>query len=149
MGKKYPLTIAGSSDNVEKAKEVINDIVYFKHHPITHEGFTHEELEVEEWLWKFIIGPKGSEMCHIQNSFRVTVNIPRENYKDTGANPNVLIVGQEIDVERAKKHISKVLWNAENNPGGGRGREDAAMGDDRDNDDEVDPIAAQYLYRRK
>jgi len=147
--KKYPITVAGSAEGVEKAKEVISDIVYYKHHPITHEGFVHEELEIEEWLWKFIIGPKGSEMRHIQNSFRVMVNIPRENWKDTGANPNVLIVGQEIDVERAKKHIQKVLWNAENNPGGGRGREDAAMGDERDNDDAVDPIAAQYLYKRK
>merc|ERR550525_1252 len=146
--KKYPITIAGSSENAEKAKEVINDIVYYKHHPITHEGFTHEELEIEEWLWKFLIGPKGSEMRHIQNSFKVMVNIPRENWKDTGACPNVLVVGQEMDVERAKKHIQKILWNAENNPGGG-GREDKAMGHDRDGDDEVDPIAAQYLYKRK
>merc|ERR1712061_841215 len=146
--KKYPITIAGSTEAVEKAKEVINDIVYYKHHPITHEGVIHEEMEIEEWCWKFIIGPKGSEMRHIQNSFKVTVNIPRDNYKDTGCNPNVLIVGEQHNVEKAKKHIEKVLYAAEHDTGG-RGREDKAMGDDRDNDDEVDPIAAQYLYKRR
>merc|ERR1712203_5232 len=121
-------TIAGASDNVEKAKAVITDIVYYKHHPITHEGMVHEEMEIEEWLWKFIIGPKGSELRHIQNSFKVSVNIPRDNYKDTGSNPNVLVVGEQQNVERAKKHIEKVL-NAEHNQGG-QGREDKAMGDE-------------------
>merc|ERR1719476_23668 len=144
--KKYPLTIAGSAEKVEKAKEVINDIVYYCHHPITHEGVAHEELEVDEWLYKFLIGPKGSELRHIQNSFKVAVNIPRDNVKDTGSNPNVLIVGEQHNVEKAKKHIEKVLYAAEHDTGG-RGREDKAMGDDRDN--EVDPIAAQYLYKRR
>merc|ERR1712050_488004 len=146
--KKYPLTIAGSAEKVEKAKEVINDIVYYYHHPITHEGTVHEELEIEEWLYKFLIGPKGSEMRHIQNSFKVSVNIPRDNYRDTGSNPNLLIVGEAGDVARAKKHIEKVIYNAEHNPGG-NGREDKAMGDERDGNDEIDPVAAQYLYKRK
>merc|ERR1712113_651433 len=116
--KKYPVTIAGSSEAVEKAKEVLNDIVYYGHHPLTHEGVIHEELEIEEWCYKFIIGPKGSEMRHIQNSFKVTVNIPRNNFKDTGACPNLLIVGLAHDVEKAKKHIEKVIYNAENDIGG-------------------------------
>lgn len=147
--KKYPLTIAGSQEKVDKAKEVINDIVYYCHHPLTHEGVTHEELEVEEWTYRFLIGPKGSELRHIQNSFKVAVNIPRDNVKDTGSNPNVLVVGEQQNVERAKKHIEKVLWNAEHNQGG-QGREDKAMGDERDNDDDdLDPQAAMYLYKRR
>merc|ERR1712194_986474 len=135
--KKHPISIAGSTEAVDRAKEVLNDIVYYGHHPITHEGVVHEELEIGEWQYAYIIGPKGSEMRHIQNSFKVTVNIPRDNYKDTGANPNVLVVGLPNDVERAKKHIEKIIYNAENNQGG-RGREDKAMGDDRDQNDEVD-----------
>merc|ERR1712113_427328 len=146
--KKYPLSIAGSTEKVEKAKEVINDIVYYTHHPITHEGVVHEELEIEEWTYRFLIGPKGSELRHIQNSFKVSVNIPRDNVRDTGSNPNVLVVGEQHNVEKAKKHIEKVLYNAEHDTGG-RGREDKAMGDDRDNDDDVDPVAAQYLYKRR
>merc|ERR1712176_1512637 len=107
--KKYPLSIAGSNENVDKAKEVIGDIVYYGHHPITHPGVVHEEMEIEEWTYRFIIGPKGSEMRHIQNSFKVNVNIPRDNYRDTGSNPNLLIVGEAGDVARAKKHIEKVI----------------------------------------
>merc|ERR1719277_1895475 len=138
--KKYPLSIAGSNENVDKAKEVIGDIVYYGHHPITHEGIVHEEIEIEEWTYAFVIGPKGSEMRHIQNSFKVQVQIPRADYLVTGSNPNLLIVGEPQDVERARKHIEKVIYNGANNMGG-KGREDKAMGDDRDNDDEVDPIA--------
>merc|ERR1712190_556919 len=117
-----------------------NDIVYFRHHPITHPDVTHKEMEIEDWTYRFIIGPKGSEMRHIQNSFKVNVNIPRADY--------LVIVGLPTDVERARKHIEKVIWNGEHNMGG-QGREDKAMGDDRDNDDEVDAVAAQYLYKRK
>merc|ERR1719277_593548 len=146
--KKYPLSIAGSNENVDKAKEVIGDIVYYGHHPITHPGIVHEEMEIEEWTYRFIIGPKGSEMRHIQNSFKCAVNIPRDNYRDTGSNPNLLIVGEAHNVSRCKKHIEKIIYNAENNPGG-NGREDKAMGDDRDNNDEIDAVAAQYLYKRK
>jgi hypothetical protein len=33
----------------------------------------HEELDVEEWAFRYIIGSKGSEMKHIQHNWKVTV----------------------------------------------------------------------------
>merc|ERR1739849_33250 len=65
--------------SVELGKEIINSIVDYGHHEITHPGFVHTEVEVEEWKYKYLIGTKGSEMRHIQNSFHVKVNIPREH----------------------------------------------------------------------
>ena len=37
----------------------------------------HEELEVENWALRYIIGSKGSEMKHIQHNWKVTV---KRNY---------------------------------------------------------------------
>merc|ERR1719498_2048941 len=76
--KKYKVTIAGPVKNVEKCKEVINDIVNFGHHEITHPGDGHEEVEVPEWCYAAIIGKKGCELRHIKNSYGVKVNIPRD-----------------------------------------------------------------------
>merc|ERR1712061_845414 len=98
-GKKVKVTIAGAQKNVEKAKEVINDIIMYGHHEITHEGMVHEEVEVEEWAYAAIIGKKGCELRHIQKTFKVNVNIPRkihENNKvlDISENQNVVVVGE-------------------------------------------------------
>jgi rRNA processing protein Krr1/Pno1 len=120
--KKFKVGIAGSAEAVEKAKAVINDIVMYYHHEITHPGQVHEEFEVPDWMYRFIIGSKGSEMRHIQNSYKVRVYIPREH----SSNQNVVVVGEKPDVAKAKAYIDKVMWNAEHQPQGGRGREDKA-----------------------
>lgn len=146
--KKFPVSVAGSGDGVQTAKEVINDIVYFRHHKITHPDIVHADMEVEETYYRFIIGPKGSEMRHIQNSFKVDVNIPREGHQDTGACPNLLIVGMPDGVESAKAHIEKLIHNADNMKPAAR--EDKPIDDERNKgDDEVDAEAAKYLIKKK
>lgn len=142
--KKYKVTLAGNAAAVEKAKEVINDIVMYYHHPITHPDQVHEEIEVPVWYLSYIIGKGGSELKHIQNNYKVKLNVPREQ----SVNKNVVIVGERYNVDRAKAYVEKVLWNAENAPRGrdrGEGGGDDGWGDEG----EDEPWMKQYLYQRR
>eukprot|EP00913_Durusdinium_trenchii_P018744 g17614.t1 len=94
----------------------------YGHHEVTHPDQTHEEMEVEEWAYKFLIGKAGSELRHIQNNYKVKVNIPRPHSECQ----NVVIVGGVGDVSRAKDYIDNLMWKAQNQPAGGRGQ-DAAI----------------------
>merc|ERR1711865_755416 len=78
-------------DNTEKAKDVIESIINYYHHEITHPGLAHVEMEVEQWAYSFIIGKAGSEMRHIQKNWDVKVYIPREH----SANQSVVVVGKK------------------------------------------------------
>merc|ERR1711957_1161872 len=57
-GKKYAVTIAGKKEDAENAKKVIEDIVMFYHHPITHEGMEHLEMQIDPWSYSYLIGTK-------------------------------------------------------------------------------------------
>jgi len=142
---KFKIKLAGNAKQVEEAKEVINAIMQYQHHEITHPGQTHEELELEQWAYSFIIGRGGSEMKHIQNNFSVKVVIPRENSQ----NKNVLVVGQPKDAERAKAYIEKVIYEAETKQKKDP-REDkpADSGDKWGDDDPVEPGCEGYVYKR-
>jgi rRNA processing protein Krr1/Pno1 len=140
--KKYKVTLSGSSASVEQGKEIIQSIVDYGYHPATHPDFMHKEVEVAEYQYKYLIGTKGSEMRHIQNSFHVKVNIPRAH----SAIQNVVVVGCEQDVDRALKHIEKVLWNAEQPKG--RGAQESSI-DPWAGEEEVEDWMSPYLYKRK
>jgi len=139
--KRTMVTIAGKAENVEKAKEVVNDIVMYYHHEITHPGEVHEELEIEEWNYRFIIGKAGSELRHIEKNYKVRVRIPRE---DT-PNKNVVVVGEKRNVERGRDYIYNALEKA--NEPKGRGAADKAD-DHWGEDGDIDQEAARYLYKR-
>jgi len=142
-GKKYKVTVAGKSENVEKAKQVLNDIMMYFHHEVTHPGDAHEELEIESWQYSFLIGPKGSMLRHIQNNFHVRVHIPRE----TSLNQNVVVVGDAGDVARAKANIEKVLWNAANQV---KGRDRSDQADDGWGEEgEEEEWMKQYMFKRR
>lgn len=139
--KKYKVTVAGAKADVEKAKEVINDIVMYYHHEITHPGEVHEEMEVYPSQFNFIIGTKGSQLKHIQKNYNVKVNIPRPGE----LNSNVLIVGLKEDVTRAKACIDKILTNAAS---GGGGRREPTGEDFWDGEDDVEPELQKYIFKR-
>jgi len=141
--KKYKVTLAGKKDDVNKAKQVIENIVSYGYHEITHPGQTHEEIEVEPWAYKFLIGKAGSELRHIQNNYKVKVNIPREH----SVCQNVVVVGGPGDVARAKDYIDNVLWKAQNQPTGRRDG-DAAIDTWGQEEEEEDWMKA-YIYKRK
>eukprot|EP00931_Biecheleriopsis_adriatica_P113239 TRINITY_DN881_c0_g1_i8.p1 TRINITY_DN881_c0_g1~~TRINITY_DN881_c0_g1_i8.p1 ORF type:complete len:537 (+),score=217.42 TRINITY_DN881_c0_g1_i8:82-1692(+) len=141
--KKYKVTLAGKKENVETCKEVINHICLYGYHEITHPDQSHEVLEeVPQWAYSFLIGKAGSELKHIQNNYKVKVNIPREH----SACQSVVVVGLKHDVERAKGYIEKLLWNAENQSKG-RDRQDGATDHWGDEEAEEDWMKA-YLYKR-
>eukprot|EP00929_Paragymnodinium_shiwhaense_P124289 TRINITY_DN9944_c0_g2_i1.p1 TRINITY_DN9944_c0_g2~~TRINITY_DN9944_c0_g2_i1.p1 ORF type:complete len:533 (+),score=214.05 TRINITY_DN9944_c0_g2_i1:84-1601(+) len=142
-GKRHKVTIAGATKNVEKAKEVINDILMYGHHEVTHPGDVHEEMEVPEWCYAALIGKKGSELKHIQNSFHVKVNIPRE----TSLNQNVVVVGDAMGVKRAKAHIEKALYNFQNQVKG-RDRNEGGAEDPWGAEEPMEDWMKQYMYKR-
>ncbi|CAK0896822.1 unnamed protein product, partial [Prorocentrum cordatum] len=126
--KRTMVTIAGKAENVEK---------------ITHPGQVHEELEIEEWNYRFIIGKAGSELRHIEKNYKVRARIPR----DETPNRNVVVVGEKRDVERAVAYIYNAIAKA--NEPRGRGASDKAE-DFWGPDDDIsgDPELARYLYKR-
>merc|ERR1719356_185381 len=141
--KKCKIDMGGPKEQVEKCKEVIDHILRYGHHEITHPGETHEELQVEEWAYGAIIGPKGSELRHMQKTFQVKINIPRE----TSLNQNVVIVGMPNNVTRCKAYIERIVHNFLNQTRG-RGREDKAD-DGWGDEEEVEAWMKPYLYQRK
>jgi len=102
---KVKVGLAGPKDKVALCRNLIKDITRYYHTPITHPETIHEELQIDEKYYSYIIGQKGSEIKHIQNSLKVSLHMPD---KDT-VNPNVVIVGEAAAVERAKAHIAKLM----------------------------------------
>ncbi|CAK0911462.1 unnamed protein product [Prorocentrum cordatum] len=141
--KRTMVTIAGKGENVEKAKEVINDIVMYYHHEITHPGDVHEELEIEEWNYRFIIGKAGSELRHTEKNYKVRVRIPR----DETPNRNVVVVGEKRNVERAVAYIHNVIAKAAEPRGRGAGDKAEDFWGEED-DISGDPELSRYLYKR-
>jgi len=106
--KTVKVGIAGDKDKVAKAKQMMKEILKFHHHPITHPGVTHVEIDVEAHLYSVVIGPRGSAIKHIQNSYDVKVHIPNED----SSTDKVLIVGAASDCNLAKKYIAKMIEKA-------------------------------------
>lgn len=135
------ITIGGLSENVQEAKAVIDQLAKEFYHPITHPGKIAKHVPIENWNnLSFIIGTKGSEIKHMKNSFIVDVHIPNEVNK----NDHIVIVGDEIGVSRCVKHIEGIIYKAENRPQRGEERYDPEAADD----DYIDPIAQEYVYKR-
>eukprot|EP00746_Dinoflagellata_sp_MGD_P161124 gnl/MRDRNA2_/MRDRNA2_88164_c0_seq1.p1 gnl/MRDRNA2_/MRDRNA2_88164_c0~~gnl/MRDRNA2_/MRDRNA2_88164_c0_seq1.p1 ORF type:complete len:408 (+),score=113.86 gnl/MRDRNA2_/MRDRNA2_88164_c0_seq1:115-1338(+) len=144
MTKKMKVGFAGKKADVEQAKQVVSDIVMYYHHEITHPGLVHEEMEIEQWQFPYVIGKGGSESRHIQNSYRVKMYIPNEH----AANDKLLIVGEALNVERAKRYVQNALESAgEKARSGGRGGTEGA--EDYWGDEEHEPWMDQFMYKRK
>jgi len=139
--KKYPISVAGSKENTDKAKDCIESIINYYHHEITHPGLDHVEMDVEAWHYSFIIGRQGSEMRHIQKNWDVKVYIPREN----SANQSVVIVGMKKDCEAARQYIEKQIASA-----GDRTKEKRQdKPDDHWGNEEEEPWMKPFMYKRK
>ena len=142
LGKKYKVTLAGKSENVEACKQAITNIAMYGYDEATHPGFSHEELDIPQWAYSFLIGKAGSELRHIQNNYKVKVNIPREH----SMCQSVVCVGEKVNVERAKTYIEKLIWNAENQSKG-REKAEGAVDTWGQEEDEEDWMKA-YMYKR-
>lgn len=140
--KKYKIGIAGSKEASEKAQKCIEEIIMYGHSEITHPGMVHEELEVPDWAYAFIIGKGGSELRHIQKNWNVKVSIPR----DYSENRNVVVVGEPRDVGRAKEYIEKQVKSASEVSSG---RDKADKSEDFWGEDAQEGWMDQYMYKRK
>jgi len=143
QNKKIKVPLAGRKEDVDKAKEVIESIVKYGHHEITHPGEVHDEVEVEEWCYAAIIGKKGSELRHIQNCFKCRVMIPRE----TSECKNVVVVGDPVGVPKAKAYIERTVYNFATGQRGGRERGEQAQ-DDWGEEEPMEDWMKQYIYKR-
>jgi len=134
------ITIGGQNENVQKAKAVIDQLAKEFYHPMTHPGKISRQIQVDPWYMNAIIGSKGAEIRHMQKSFKVNVYIPNEINK----NENVVVVGEEHLVARCVKHIEGLVYKMSSRPQ--RGEEQYEY--DAEEDDGLDPYAAEYMYKR-
>jgi rRNA processing protein Krr1/Pno1 len=111
---KVKIGLAGPKDKVALCRNLIKEITRYYHTEVTHPNIVHEEMTIDAKYYNFIIGAKGSEIKHIQNSYKVSVHIPDAD----SVNPNVLIVGEATGVANALRHIEKLIEkvNERNNP---------------------------------
>lgn len=110
ISSKIKIGLAGLRDQVSIARNLILDITKYYHTPVTHPTLVHKEVEVQGSYYNFIIGPKGSEIKHIQANYKVSVHIPNEHTH----HQHVLIVGEPANVEATEKHILKLVEKADN-----------------------------------
>jgi len=134
------VTIGGLNENVQEAKSVIDSLTKDFYHPITHKDKVSRRVEVDHHYLNALIGSKGSEIRHMQNSFKVGVYIPNEINK----NDDVVVVGDEMHVASCIKHIEGIVYKMENRPQRGEQQYDY----DGDDNDDLDPVAAEYMYKR-
>merc|ERR1712063_207823 len=135
---KVSVAMGGTREMVEKAVGILMNILQYYHDEVTHPGDIHEELEVAERNYRFLIGKGGSEMRHIQNSFKVRVCIPREH----SFLRNVAIVGKKDNVEKAKAYIEKSLYYATT---ASRGRDGGGRDDYEDDEPEEDWMNSIFI----
>lgn len=102
---KVKISIAGPREKVAAARNTIKEIVKYFHSEVTHPGVIHLEMPVPNTMYNYIIGSKGSEIKHIQNSYKVSVHIPNAN----SVCQEVLIVGLPDNVAAAENHIIKLM----------------------------------------
>ncbi len=141
---KRKIKLAGTREAIAQAKSIIKEIMEFYHHPITHPGIVHTELEVPERMYNIIIGAKGSEIRHIQNNFKVNVHIPSQD----SLNKNVLIVGASTGVEGAKKYIMKIVQQTTAQESDAAVTAGVWNEQKADEDDKGDEWTQQYMYNR-
>mmetsp|Transcript_48062 Transcript_48062/g.114221 ORF Transcript_48062/g.114221 Transcript_48062/m.114221 type:complete len:115 (-) Transcript_48062:9-353(-) len=113
----------------------------YYHHEITHPGEVHEEFELPAWAYAYVIGKGGCEMRHIQKNFMVRMYLPR----DHSPNQNCVIVGDAVNVERAKTYVDKLIYNVENQ----QNKRDKADDGDVWGNEEHEEWMDQYMYKCK
>ena len=97
--------IAGSKDNAKTAKAVIQSLVKYHHHEITHPGMIHEEVHVPREFFHCVIGIRGSEIKHIRGNYKVDLYMPNED----SVSENVLVVGRQANVDKAISYIQLLM----------------------------------------
>lgn len=97
--------IAGTKDNAKAAKAVIQSLVKYHHHEMTHPGMIHDEVYVPSEYFHCVIGVRGSEIKHIRGNYKVDMYMPN----DDSITENVLVVGMRANVDKAMSYIQLLM----------------------------------------
>jgi hypothetical protein len=92
------------AEDVLKAKEIIEDIVLFHCHPVTHPELIYMQMEVPQKYHGRILGPRGAHVARLEVEFKVRVFMP------TQQQANLVVVGDSEDnVARCLDAIEDVM----------------------------------------
>jgi predicted RNA-binding protein YlqC (UPF0109 family) len=94
---------ADDKANIKQAKLVIQAILKYHHHELTHPGVIHDEVHVPQEFFHCVIGTRGSEIKHIRGNYKVDVYMP------TSDQEKALVVGQEENVAKAIGYIHRLM----------------------------------------
>ena len=97
--------IAGSKENAKQAKAVIQELLQWHHHEVTHPGMIHEQVHVPQEFFHCVIGPRGSEIKHIRGNFKVDIYMPNQD----SVTENVIVVGKQTNVDKAISYIQTLM----------------------------------------
>jgi len=103
--KMCNLGIAGARPNCKQAKQVIQALMRYHHHEITHPGVVHEEVDVPPEFYHCVIGPRGSEIRHIRGNYKCDVYMPSSD----SYSRNVIVVGKQNMVDKTITHIMNLI----------------------------------------
>mmetsp|Transcript_14759 Transcript_14759/g.16911 ORF Transcript_14759/g.16911 Transcript_14759/m.16911 type:complete len:458 (-) Transcript_14759:253-1626(-) len=97
--------IAGSKENSKQAKVVIQSLIKYHHHEITHPGLIHEIVHIPQEFFHCVIGQRGNEIRHIRGNFKVEIFMPNaDSYTE-----DITIVGKQTNVDRAISYIHTLM----------------------------------------
>lgn len=98
--------IAGDDrSKVREAKRVLQQLLQYHYTEITHPGMIHQEVYVPQEFYHCVIGLRGAEIKHIKGNYKVEVYMPTSD----GPTENVLVVGQQSNVEKAIRYIELLI----------------------------------------
>merc|ERR1712217_114825 len=108
-GKRWVDISGRSALAVKYAKHVVEDILMYGHHEITHPGQVHAHFDAESHQLAWIIGKRASGIKHLERSYGVKVHIPGRD----SLNPMVVVRGEHNKVQGAVKYIEGLLVRKE------------------------------------
>eukprot|EP01033_Poteriospumella_lacustris_P016447 gene16447-gene17253 len=99
------IKIAGAkAEDVSKAKDIIDEIVLFHCHPLTHPDLTYMQMDVPQKYHGRILGPRGAHAARLELEHKVRIYMP------TQQQPNLVVVGDNEDnIVRCMDAIEDVM----------------------------------------
>jgi len=104
--------ILGSDNEVQKARQALDELIHNGYSSITHPEWITEEFEFPEDRMGVLIGPQGSTIKKISSQARVKIETPRRD--DPSSRLDVIAIkGTPDNIDIAKKAIQDVLEQAD------------------------------------
>ena len=105
--------LTGSAEAVQAARGAIDSLISKGYSTLTHPGFVHDDVTVEERQLGLIIGPSGAYIKAIQSKTATRISLPDKEADGAGAgsggSKKVVIVGKKEDVRSARLAIRELL----------------------------------------